>query len=98
MPENSRLLKVQGALYLDLKTQAFISAMSQGERSRSEILEDLFPSELEEDILRQRHGSARVLSPSEVDFIARCKSRKEIVCCRDKHIVYRLLQANSLGF
>ncbi|EEQ36969.1 hypothetical protein CLUG_01092 [Clavispora lusitaniae ATCC 42720] len=70
-----KLLKSQAVLYLDLKTQAYISAIEAGERSREEILEDILPSNLEQ-ILLERRG-VKSLSPSEVDFVARCKSRKE---------------------
>ncbi|KAK9369364.1 telomere repeat binding factor-domain-containing protein [Lipomyces kononenkoae] len=82
VPDGSRLLKSQGALYLDLKTQAFISAMGQGERSKEEILDDLFPDDLER-LLATRRPGARTLTPSEHDFIARCKSRKEILAATD---------------
>ncbi|KAK9236050.1 telomere repeat binding factor-domain-containing protein [Lipomyces kononenkoae] len=82
VPDGSRLLKSQGALYLDLKTQAFISAMGQGERSKEEILDDLFPDDLDKLLVTRRPG-ARTLTPSEHDFIARCKSRKEILAVTD---------------
>ncbi|KAK9317704.1 telomere repeat binding factor-domain-containing protein [Lipomyces starkeyi] len=82
VPDGARLLKSQGALYLDLKTQAFISAMGQGERSKDEILDDLFPDDLDRLLVTRRHG-ARTLTPSEQDFIARCKSRKEILAATD---------------
>ncbi|KAJ8097506.1 telomere repeat binding factor-domain-containing protein [Lipomyces tetrasporus] len=83
VPDGARLLKSQGALYLDLKTQAFISAMGQGERSKEEILDDLFPEDLDQLLVTRRHG-ARSLTPSEQDFIARCKSRKEILAATDQ--------------
>ncbi|KAK7208082.1 telomere repeat binding factor-domain-containing protein [Myxozyma melibiosi] len=79
VPENSRLLKVQGALYLDLKTQSFISGLGQKERTREQLLDDLFPDELERIFLDRRPGAGKVLSAGELDFIARCKSRKEIL-------------------
>lgn len=70
-----KILKPQAQLYLDLKTQAYISAVEAGERSREEILDDILPSNLE-DVLMSRRGTA-VLSPTELDFIDRCKSRKD---------------------
>ncbi|KAI9832276.1 MAG: hypothetical protein M1819_004454 [Sarea resinae] len=76
VPEGGRLLKSQGALFLDLKTQAYISAMSHGERSREEILEDLFPTDLEQWLLDRRPG-AKQLAPSELDFVKRAQSRRE---------------------
>ncbi|GEQ72399.1 hypothetical protein JCM33374_g6086 [Metschnikowia sp. JCM 33374] len=70
-----KILKPQASLYLDLKTQAYISAIEAGERSSEEILEDILPSNLEE-ILQERRGT-KILSPTEMDFINRCNSRKE---------------------
>lgn len=76
VPYGGRLLKSQGGLYLDLKTQAYISAMSNGERSRDEILEDLFPADLEARLISRRPG-AKQLTPSEVDFVKRARSRRD---------------------
>lgn len=70
-----KLFKPQASLYLDLKTQAFISGMVAGERSREAILEDVFPSNLEEILLKRR--GVKTLSPTEIDFVNRCRSRKE---------------------
>lgn len=70
-----KLLKSQAVLYLGLKTQAYISAIEAGERSREEILEDILPSNLEQLLLERR--GVKTLYPSELDFVARCKSRKE---------------------
>lgn len=69
-----KLLKPQAILYLDLKTQAYISAIEAGERSREEILEDILPSSMEEILLNRRN--TKNLTPTELDFIERCKSRK----------------------
>ncbi|KZF19483.1 hypothetical protein L228DRAFT_251077 [Xylona heveae TC161] len=76
VPDGGRLLKSQGALYLDLKTQAYISAMSNGERTREEILDDLFPKDLEDRLLGRRPG-AKQLAPSEQDFVKRAYSRRD---------------------
>lgn len=70
-----KILKPLASLYLDLKTQAYISAVEAGERSSEEILEDILPTNME-DILLERRG-VKVLSPTEVDFVNRCKLRKE---------------------
>ncbi|KAI9828125.1 MAG: TTAGGG repeat binding factor [Thelocarpon impressellum] len=72
--EGGRLLKSQGALFLDLKTQAYLSAMANGERSRAEILEDLFPDDLGERLMSRR-PLAKQMTPSEVDFVKRARSR-----------------------
>lgn len=74
--ENGKLLKPQGALFLDLKTQAYISAMGQVEQSQKEILDDLFPEDIDK-ILLTRKINSKVLAPSEVDFVSRCKRRRE---------------------
>ncbi|ABN67181.2 predicted protein, partial [Scheffersomyces stipitis CBS 6054] len=71
----SKLLKPQAVLYLDLKTQAYISAIEAGERSREEILEDILPHNLGDIILARR--GVKNLSPTEMDFIERCKARKK---------------------
>lgn len=78
VPEGGRLLKVQGALFLELKTQAFIASMNSNERSRTEILYDLFPEALEQYMLDRRPGT-RQLAPSEVDFVSRARSRRDIL-------------------
>ncbi|KAI5795734.1 telomere repeat binding factor-domain-containing protein [Geopyxis carbonaria] len=75
VPDGGRLLKSQGSLYLDLKTQAFISAMATNERTKIEILEDLFPPNMTEILLARRPG-AKQLTPSEQDFVARLQHRR----------------------
>jgi protein TBF1 len=76
VPDGARLLKSQGGLYLELKTQAYISSLAQGIRSKTEILEDLFPEDMEAQLLLRRPG-ARQPTPSELDFLNRAKSRRE---------------------
>ncbi|KAA8652495.1 hypothetical protein EYZ11_005219 [Aspergillus tanneri] len=78
VPEGGRLLKVQGALFLELKTQAFIASMNTTERSRTEMLYDLFPDDLEQRLLDRRSGT-RQLAPSETDFVKRAGSRRDIL-------------------
>ncbi|RAK99035.1 putative MYB DNA binding protein (Tbf1) [Aspergillus ibericus CBS 121593] len=78
VPEGGRLLKVQGALFLELKTQAFIASMNNSERTRTELLYDLFPDELEQHLLDRRPGT-RQLAPSEADFVKRAGSRRDIL-------------------
>lgn len=70
-----KLLKPQASLLLDLKTQAYISAIEAGERSREEVLQDVLPSNMDEILLRRR--GALTLTPSELDFVLRCKLRRE---------------------
>ena len=76
MQDGGRLLKSQGALFLDLKTQAYLSAMANGERTKAEILEDLFPDDLGERLMSRR-PLAKQLTPSEIDFVKRARSRME---------------------
>jgi hypothetical protein len=78
VPEGSRLLKVQGALFLELKTQAFISSLNNEERTRTDILFELFPDDLEQVLLSKRLGN-RQLAPSEADFVKRARSRRDII-------------------
>ena len=76
LSDGSRLLKTQAQLFLDLKTQAYISAVNSGDRSREEILEDLFPRDLDERLLKRRPG-AKQLTPSEADFVQRARNRRK---------------------
>ena len=74
--DGGRLLKNQAQLLLDLKTQAYISAATTGERSREAILDDLFPPDLGDRLLRRRPG-AKQLAPSEADFVQRAQNRRK---------------------
>ncbi|TKA72697.1 hypothetical protein B0A55_06488 [Friedmanniomyces simplex] len=75
VPSGHRLLKWQGAIYLELKTQTYISAIMNSDGSPEAILDELFPPDLDALILT-RHPDAPSLSPSEQDFIDRCRARK----------------------
>ncbi|MCJ1469636.1 TTAGGG repeat binding factor [Pseudocyphellaria aurata] len=74
--DGNRLLKSQAQLFLDLKTHAYISASSNGKHSREELLEDLFPPDLEDRLLSRRRG-AKQLAPSEADFLKRARNRSK---------------------
>ncbi|KAL8918550.1 MAG: hypothetical protein Q9172_005371 [Xanthocarpia lactea] len=74
--DSGRLLKTQAGLFLDLKTQAYISAIAHRDRSREDILQDLFPNDIEQRLLRRRSG-AKQLAPGEIDFIQRSNNRKK---------------------
>lgn len=78
VPEGGRLLKVQGALFLELKTQAFIASLNNGTRTRTDVLFELFPDNIEQQLLSRRLGS-RQLAPSEADFVKRLRSRRDIL-------------------
>ncbi|KAI7353444.1 hypothetical protein KC320_g3982 [Hortaea werneckii] len=75
VPLGHRLLKWQGAIYLDLKTQTYISALMNSDTSAEVLLDELFPNDLDAQILT-RHPDAPSLSPSEQDFVDRSRSRK----------------------
>jgi hypothetical protein len=76
MPTGSRLLKSEGALYLELKTQAFITIMMNGAANRDDVLDKLFPRDLQLAILRRRPEPTH-LAPSEADFISRVNTRRQ---------------------
>ena len=71
-----QMLKTQGELLLELKTQAYISAAANGERSREDILADLFPHDLEKQLLERRQD-AKQLAPSEKEFVQRAHNRRK---------------------
>ena len=88
--QNGKFLKSQAILYLDLKTQAFIAGLrdekGDGEEvpvdKKLELLQEIFPSDLSEQLIMRRTGSDRVaesdtLTPSERDFIERCDRRRD---------------------
>lgn len=75
VPQGQRLLKWQGALYLELKTQCYIAALTNTETGPIVMLEDYFPVDLD-GRLQTRHPDAPCLSPGEVDFVERCRARK----------------------
>jgi hypothetical protein len=79
MPTGTRLLKSEGALYLELKTQAFITIMMNGGAKKEDVLDKLFPQNLQLAILRRRAEPTH-LAPSEADFIARINTRKQYLC------------------
>ena len=76
MPVGTRLFKSEGALFLDLKTQAYISIMMSNSVSREELLDRLFPRDLQLAILRRRPEPS-YLAPSEQDFIGRLNTRRQ---------------------
>ncbi|CCK72228.1 Tbf1p KNAG_0J01470 [Huiozyma naganishii CBS 8797] len=88
--QNGKFLKSQAILYLDLKTQAYISGLKPHEdenqcvteESVSELLDIIFPNDLPDKLVARRTGaqvqaSNETLTTSERDFIDRCIRRKE---------------------
>ncbi|QIW99347.1 hypothetical protein AMS68_004865 [Peltaster fructicola] len=76
VPLGHRLLKWQGAIYLELKTQTYIWNVMNNSAMPETLFDELFPSDLESEVL-QRHPDAPSLSPSEQDFIDRCRARRQ---------------------
>lgn len=78
-----KLLKPQSTLYLELKTQAYISGLEAQNRSRENILDDIFPEDLGDILLRRKiailgnQKEEPTLTPAEMDFVNRCQKRKE---------------------
>lgn len=103
VPDGGELQKEPGSLYINLKTQMYLSAVSQEEqeRSKEETLDDLFPASLA-DTLRARHPGTD-LTPSEVDFVNEANARREYLqtdsgdadsICRSSHFSTSELLAN----
>lgn len=75
VPLGHRLLKWQGAIYLEMKTQTYISSLLNSQGNPEDLLDELFPPDLDAQILT-RHPDAPSLSPSEQDFFDRSRARK----------------------
>ncbi|OBT73647.1 hypothetical protein VF21_07350 [Pseudogymnoascus sp. 05NY08] len=75
--DGAELQTEPGLLYLNLKTQMYLSAVSQEEqeRTKDEVLDDLFPVSLG-DTLRARHPGSD-LTQSEVEFVKEANARRE---------------------
>ena len=70
---DGKLTKEKQNLFLDLKTHAYISGLESG-GVKDEILDELFPSDLDQQLLANRGGSAEQTA-RDVDFIERCDRR-----------------------
>jgi protein TBF1 len=75
--DGEELQKEPGMLYLNLKTQMYLSAISQEEQemTREEILDDLFPADLKEMLLARHSGTA--LTSDEMEFLKEAKTRRD---------------------
>lgn len=76
VPTGQRLLKWQAAIFLDLKTQAYIAALMNSDGPPEVLLNELFPADLEQRIIA-RHPDAANIAPSEQDFLDRARARKQ---------------------
>ncbi|EXJ84661.1 hypothetical protein A1O3_05331 [Capronia epimyces CBS 606.96] len=78
VPDNAKLLKAQASIYLELKTQGFITAWRTGAAPPAVVMADLFGPDLDKAILARRPGTT-ALAPSEQDFLNRLSSRRDIL-------------------
>ena len=78
VPEQGRLLKALGSIYLELKTQAFVTANRTGAAEPLAVMSELFPPDMEAKLLDRRPGQ-KSIAPSEQDFLQRLSSRREIL-------------------
>lgn len=78
VPEGGKLLKPQGSMYLELKTQGFITAWRTGAAPPAIVMSDLFGPDMDKAILSRRPG-VTALASSEQDFLNRLSSRREIL-------------------
>lgn len=71
------LSKAAGQLFLNLKTQMYLSVASQEEQetAKEDILEDLFPTNSEDLLMGRQFGTP--FSDTELDLIEAAKSRRE---------------------
>ncbi|EPY52869.1 DNA binding factor Trf1 [Schizosaccharomyces cryophilus OY26] len=77
-PDEANILTNQGTLYMELKTQAYISAMAQAERPKEDILNDLFPSDMAQRFLLRRNAKIDdKLTYVEKQILEKCAARKE---------------------
>jgi protein TBF1 len=76
-PENETMDAKACNLCTNLKTQMYLSALGEedNEKTKEEILDDLFPSSLGA-ILMSRHPDVQ-LSESETEFVHDCQARKD---------------------
>jgi hypothetical protein len=76
-PENETMDTKACNLCTNLKTQMYLSALGEedNEKTKEEILDDLFPSNMS-GILMARHPDVQ-LSESEIEFISSCQARKD---------------------
>jgi hypothetical protein len=78
-PEGAPMSKEAGDLYLGLKTQMFLSAVTQEEqeRTKEDILEDFFLTRLC-DLLQNRHPNTP-LADSEREFLEASQNRRDFL-------------------
>ncbi|KAI5250419.1 hypothetical protein E4T43_00192 [Aureobasidium subglaciale] len=85
-----RLLKWQGTIFLELKTQAYIAALMNNDGPAESLLDELFPPDLADQLL-SRHPDTPNLAPSEQDFLDRARSRKQYLFDEPQYEAYSTL-------
>jgi protein TBF1 len=78
VPENGQLLQVRSNIWLELKTQGFMTAMRLKAAPPNQVMSDLFPAGIESRIVA-RHPTSKTLTASEQDFAARYEARRKIL-------------------
>jgi hypothetical protein len=78
-PDGTPMSQEAGDLFLSLKTQMFLSAVTQEEqeRTKEDILEDFFPVGLDE-LLQGRHLDTP-LAESELEFLEASQTRRDFL-------------------
>jgi hypothetical protein len=77
-PEDEVIGTEAGKLYINLKTQMYLSSLQQEEqdRTKDEVLEDLFSHRIATQNLETRRGS-KPISRSETEFLDGCRARQD---------------------
>lgn len=88
--QNGKFLKSQAILYLDLKTQAFISALKNFDDgsdqipmvNQKEFLDVIFSNNLSDQLVLRRKGNRHnvtdeIMTTSQREFLERCERRRE---------------------
>jgi len=70
-PMGHWLLSWHADLFLQLKVQAYVAAMVNGTVNSMEAIHDLFPIDLEQQLLARHPPESPQLAPSEQDFVNR---------------------------
>ncbi|KAJ9613421.1 TTAGGG repeat binding factor [Cladophialophora chaetospira] len=78
VPENGSLLPAQGSMYLELKTQGFITAWRTGAAPPDLVMQDMFGPDVDKMLLARRPGTTE-LTDVERDFLRLLNSRRGIL-------------------
>ena len=78
VPENGELSKAQGSMYLELKTQGFITAWRTGAAPPNLVMSDMFGLDLDKAILTRRPGTT-LLTPIEQEFLRLLSARRGVL-------------------